>query len=526
MVKAKKGKHKKPTTASSSHSTTPSSSSNTATTATSNNVPLNHNDTATSLATINNALTATKGATHPTKETNLDDLNWLRECDLRQTISGEPYLQLEYQDDDDLIVLLNRFLDESAASVEIIDAIYQIWQQTVLSTLLQSNSLWKKDNVTARDQKLMKDTLKLARYKIHFLLHHVTGGILTSPVPKWIALRDRVLDRMCYNTLQIVPRLAESCPHHPTDIRLVILHFEGKEFLASVACETWDTLYDNAVTIDPNRFVPLLRRCAMLDILDKDWNMLGGWDDILKGIEAKCCSATGGNDVMIHRLPSDAILHEATTILRNARNSMQCKFFSVRFMKYTDDQAPQRWRYFPKCSAPACANIETPEYPHPFRCRKCWYFHYCSASCQEFCDNIMGLHPKFCHDTPASKSALCRKETEQHLGWMSASDTINEDDDDDMEDLVPTAEVIFCHACGIPEDRSSPIAASNTSNMKRCIQCKAVSYCSRPCQEWDWRVGGHRAICRPVGRTTAASVNSTPVLADLNPEGPTLANLN
>jgi MYND finger len=522
MVKAKKGKHKKSTTVSSSHSTTPSTSTATATTTASNNVPLNPSDIS-NLETTNAAASlaskmssmSLKGANPPTKETNLDALSWLRECEMRQTASGEPYLQLEYQEDDDLIVLLHRFLEESTGGIEIIDAIYQIWQQTVLSTLLQSNAVWKKETVTARDQKNMKDTLKSARYKIHFLLHHVTGSILTSPMPKWMALRDRVLDRMCYNTLQLVPRLAESCPHHPTDIRLAILHFEGKEFLASVACETWDTLYDYAVTIDPNRFVPLLRRCAMLDILDKDWNMLGGWDDILKGIEAKCCASGTSATTVIHRLPSDTALHETTTILRNARNSMQCKFFSVRFMKYTDDQAPQRWRYFPKCSAPACANIETSEHPHPFRCRKCWYFHYCSASCQEYCDNIMGLHPKFCHDTPPSKAALCRKETEQHLGWMSPTN-------DDKGVVATTAEMIFCHACGIPEDRSVASTPESASSMRRCMQCQAASYCSRPCQEWDWRVGGHRAICKPVvtATPTPSPMKVSPVL------GPTLANLN
>jgi hypothetical protein len=42
-------------------------------------------------------------------------------------------------------------------------------------------------------------------------------------------------------TLQLLPRLAESRPHHKT-IFDKIIHFEGKEFLASVACETWDSL--------------------------------------------------------------------------------------------------------------------------------------------------------------------------------------------------------------------------------------------------------------------------------------------
>jgi MYND finger len=536
MVKAKKGKHKK--SAPTSSSSTPSSSTTTTATTTTSNVPLNQTNIETLANTLSDAVIATVASTGNKvslpldvskvtadssssgqlavgKKTNkgredLDDLTWLRECELRHTASGEPFLQLEYQDDDDLIVLLHRFLEESSAGIDIIDAIYQIWQQTVLSTLLTSSAVWKKENVTARDQKNMKETLKSARYKINFILHHLTGSILTSNIKKWVTIRERVVD-MCYNTLQLVPRLAESCPHHPTDIRLAIIHFEGKEFLAAVACETWDTLYDHGVSIDPNRFVPVLRRCAMLDILDKDWNMLGGWEDILKGIETKCCT---GKCSVIHRLPSDAVLHETTTILRNARNSMQCKFFSVRFMKYTEDQAPQRWKYFPKCSAPACASIETADHPHPYRCHKCWYFHYCSTSCQEYCDNIMGLHRKFCMDTPASKAALCRKETEQLLGrWIGGTSTNSDDSDDDYL-VIP---VITCHACGTPEDSSETTATATSSsswtcvvNMRRCVRCQKVSYCSRQCQEWDWRVGGHREICRAiVGGTTSTTLNSS-----------------
>jgi MYND finger len=531
MVKAKKSK-KKPTVTTTSTTATISGSyslhrDENGTLNPSSPITSANSTTAASVSSSANAAHPNNSASKKVgkKKENLDDLNWLRECELRQTITGEPYLQLEYQEDDELIVLLHKFLEESSASTDIIDAIYQIWQQTVLSTLLQSSAVWKKDTVTAADQRYMKDTLKTARYKINFILHHVTGSILTATAKKWVAVRESVLN-MCYNTLQLVPRLAESCPHHATDIRLAIIHFEGKEFLAVVACETWDALYDFAVPIDPSRFIPVLRRCAMLDILDKDWNMLGGWEDILKGLEAKCCA---GKNITVHRLQSDAVLHETTTVLRNARNSMQCKFFSVRFMRYTEDQAPQRWRYFPKCSAPACASIETADHPHRYRCIKCWYFHYCSASCQEYCDNIMGLHPKFCKDTPASKAALCQKETEQYLGWTTGmshahmnaagggAGVSDATGNDGMNN--PMLYRVSCHACGTLEDYPDPMTAAATANsnsttapsssldlsviatpattkIKRCIQCQTVAYCSRQCQEWDWRVGGHREVCK------------------------------
>jgi hypothetical protein len=495
---------------------------------------------------------------------DLDDLNWLRECEIRKSSAGESLLQLEYQEEDELMIILYRFVQESSANSEIIDCIYQIWQQTVLSTLLQSSAIWKKDIVSQRDQKNMKDTIKIARYKIHFIIHHCIGQILISNMTKWMTIRDRVLD-MCYTTLQLIPRLIESCQFHPTDIRLAIIHFECKEFLANVACETWDTLYDYSIPIDIHRFVPVLRRCAMLDVLDKDWNMLGGWDDILKGIEAKCChhNQNGSTTTIIPRLPSDAILHETTTILRNARNSMQCKFFSIRFMKYNDEQAPQRYKYFPKCSTPACSNIETIHQIHPYRCTKCWYFHYCSSSCQEYCNNIIGLHNKFCSDTPKAKAISCQKETYQYFGWNFNTHTVlndgndpnhdNDDDDDDdnayisLSKLSITKPVITCHSCGVSEENvlqnisSSPTKMSpssiqqqsssttsttwnhhqqqhhhhqSLSKMKRCIQCQKVCYCSRQCQEWDWKIGGHRDLCMSI--TTGTTATTTNIMNNCN----------
>jgi hypothetical protein len=436
----------------------------------------------------------------PHPKDNLDDLVWLRECELRRDSNGEPYLQLEYQPDDELVRLLQEFLAESAATKQIVLDIYQIWQQTVLSTLLQCSGLWKRQTVTAVDQRQMKDHLKLSRYKINFIMHHAVGSMLCSVDAKWMARKDDLVE-LCHNTLTLLPRLAESCPHHKTDIRQTIIHFEGKEFLSATACETWDTLYDFSIPFNPTLFIPVLRRCAMLDILDKDWNMLGGWEDILKGLEAKCFPSQS-----VLRLHSDHILHEQTTVLRNSRNSMQCKFFSVRFMRYTEDQAPQRWRYFPKCSAPACAHIESPTHPHKYRCRKCWYFHYCSASCQEYSDNIMGLHGKFCADTPEKKAAQCRKETEQYLGW-AVSATVGDDECS-----------LQCRACGATQtvadwdasvtNVSNNASSSSSFKMKRCTQCRAVCYCSRQCQEWDWRVGGHKAICKPAG--TIPAINTPP----------------
>lgn len=200
---------------------------------------------------------------------NLDTMDWLRYCETRTDANGEPLLLLEYQTNDEMMKYLSRFLEESMATKQVVDIIFQIWQQTVLSTLLSSSKLWTQETVTATDQRHMKEILKLSRYKVNFILHHVVGAMLTSPDLKWQRLRDPLL-QFCYQSLQLLPRLAESIPHHKTDVRRLLMHFEGKEFLASVACETWDTLYDYSIPIDPALFIPVLRRCAMLDILDKD----------------------------------------------------------------------------------------------------------------------------------------------------------------------------------------------------------------------------------------------------------------
>jgi hypothetical protein len=85
----------------------------------------------------------------------------------------------------------------------------------------------------------------------------------------------------------------------------------------------------------------------------------------------------------------------------------------------------------------------------------------------------MGLHPKFCRDTPATKATLCQKETEQYLGWSDHS-----------------GDQIVCQACGMSEE----FVTDNV--MKRCSKCQKVYYCSRQCQEWDWRSGGHKQNCK------------------------------
>ncbi|MCP6769155.1 hypothetical protein NL529_30340, partial [Klebsiella pneumoniae] len=85
----------------------------------------------------------------------------------------------------------------SAATKAVVDELYQIWQATVLSTLLSSSALWKKETVQSGDQRTMKDQLKTSRYKVNFLMHHTVGSMLSSTDAKWKGRHDDLVD-LCF----------------------------------------------------------------------------------------------------------------------------------------------------------------------------------------------------------------------------------------------------------------------------------------------------------------------------------------
>ena len=279
--------------------------------------------------------------------------------------------------------------------------------------------MWKKDSVTARISDNMKDMLKQARYKINFILHHLTGSMLTSTAKKWIALKPHILD-MCYNTLLLVPRLAESCPHSPTTFVSPLSISKARNFSPPSPAKPGTHCTISPFPLTPAKFIPVLRRCAMLDILDKDWNMLGGWEDILKGMEAKCC--TGRAAPRSCASPATPFCTKkrpfcATPAIPCSASSFPSASCATRKTRPRSGGAT-----FPSAPPRPARNIETAGPAAPAPLPKVLVLSLLqSPACQEYCDNIMGLHPKFCKDTPASKAALCQKETEQYLGWTTAA---------------------------------------------------------------------------------------------------------
>jgi hypothetical protein len=173
------------------------------------------------------------------------------------------------------------------------------------------------------------------------------------------------------------------------------------------------------------------------------------------------------------RIAADKALHESTDIYRQARNSIRCQVLELSGPRDEGmEQAPQMFKYFPKCSAYLCSEIESSDKPHRLRCYRCHYYHWCSAACQQYSEEIADHHELFCESCPEEQSQECRAQMQEYLNIPSVNDDENE---------------IKCHACGLQKKLSK--------SMHRCSKCKAVHYCSRACQVWDWTNGNHRNKC-------------------------------
>lgn len=247
-------------------------------------------------------------------------------------------------------------------------------------------------------------------------------------------------------------------------------HHKAKEFLARVAIYLWkDFLCKNVISIVPEILVPLMRKLAMLDVLDLNWNTVGAWGDILRYVEKHC-------NVCIGRIPSDKVLHDMTVLLHDGRDSMRCKQLRVtQHPGSTDRNALHCWELQRKCSSPSCSNLETRERPHKLRCHECFYFHWCSKSCREYCCKFTDIHGSLCNDTPFNKRESLKQQVETFLSDDGEEESVDEYD--------------ACIACGSHKEEFD-------ITLKRCSYCDSVTYCSKICQQWDWTIGGHKQACK------------------------------
>lgn len=294
------------------------------------------------------------------------------------------------------------------------------------------------------------------------------------------------LSYQCVNMalLAILPML-EAYPHKPKDMLPTLLHFRIKSYLSRCACAIWDPILqgNNMSYLTPHApppnvvpppnvipvylLIPTMRRLGMMDVLEENWSMFGDWSAILEAFQSQ--GAT-----VLQKTPADKILQQRSSVWKLARNSMVCRSMTSFPEMAPMPTAPQCFRYFSKCTVPACSNIETPQKPHKIRCQKCWYFHCCSPACERYAE-IFDVHK--CSFTPPDKVALIKSETELHLKLNSSAD--QQVDDEGKR----------CNFCTTKEENIS-------SKMMRCGACQSVSYCSRECQQWDWSLGKHKAQCK------------------------------
>ena len=259
-------------------------------------------------------------------------------------------------------------------------------------------------------------------------------------------------------------------------------HFRAKSFLSSIALQIWSVcLYEQGIPIITDRTIPYLRQLAMLDLIDSAFNYAGSWEKILTLLEER-----HGD---LPRIPADKALNESTELLRQARNSIRCHVLELSGLEQEIDSTvktvPQMYRYYPKCSAYLCQNIESADKPHRLRCYQCHYYHWCSPACQEYSEEAAGHHQPFCLACPETARKEMRGQMQDYLN---------------IPDIGGAIEEKQCHSCGLPK--------SVARRMNRCSQCKAVYYCSRACQAWDWQHGDHRAKCEPPLVTSPLSQTS------------------
>jgi hypothetical protein len=144
--------------------------------------------------------------------------------------------------------------------------------------------------------------------------------------------------------------------------------FESNTFFRS-ARVIWSTIVDADPTsytrisgaaapskrdIPLNLIIPTMRRLAMLDLVDRNCDQFGDWNTIFQEFQSQGVSP-------LPKTQADQILQERSSQWKLARNSLACRNHHKMGSSMGMGFAPQCFRHFPKCTADACSNIETPK---------------------------------------------------------------------------------------------------------------------------------------------------------------------
>jgi hypothetical protein len=282
-----------------------------------------------------------------------------------------------------------------------------------------------------------------------------------------------ILSRSLTDILILIRELCSVHPQDKNEVARMTTFFKVKEFLGSIALQIWTVaLYEHGIALIEEQTIPHLRQLAMLDVFDKDWSFAGGWEQSLRLLEERFGD--------LPRISTDKHLDETSDIIRQSRNSLRCQQLeagfpdSVSFYLNERTHPEHMYNYSPKCSAYMCSEIEAPSNPHRLRCYRCHYYHWCSSACQDFTEELdADYHNTYCVQCPEESAEQCRAQMSDYLNIFDF--------------LQKNKDKIKCHACGLLKIYSQ--------SMDRCSKCKAVYYCSKNCQLWDWSKGDHKSKC-------------------------------
>lgn len=407
------------------------------------------------------------------------DLKWLHQFETIECFVDGQTIEYEIEDfgdyyhgDPEVLQDIDEFLDSHGS--ETIDS-----QDLLLTDVLHPIAYTLKSGIREINDSSERVTA-LRKQKAVFLITFVIPRLYHHQ--NFCDLQEEVSNAVT-GLLFLISELVAVHPPHKKDVKKMASHFQTKEFLSHIALQLWSVcLYEQGIALVPDRTLPILRKLAMLDLIDQEWNYSGSWESTLLLLEEP--------HGPIPRIMADKPLNDCSVILRDSRNSIRYQDRELSGLDEPDvnssllkgavrdhsrNHAKVMYTYYPKCSAFTCSEIEVPDKPHRLRCYKCNYFHWCSPACQEYTEKIVEQHQPFCDDCPEECADDMRLQMQDYLNIPALNEELNEDK-------------IKCHTCGMLKKHSKV--------MNRCSRCKATWYCSRECQVWDWNHGNHKGRCR------------------------------